>query len=271
MPELPEVETTRRGIEPHLVGRVVTAVVVRQPRLRQRVPARLGKELRGQRIQNVTRRGKYLLIRTEAGTLLLHLGMSGSLRIVDAPSPHRPHDHLDIVLDDGRCLRLHDPRRFGLALWTTRDPAQHPLLGKLGPEPLGEAFSGNHLHARSRGRRIAVKQFIMDSHVVVGVGNIYANEALFRAGIDPRRAAGRVSRERYQRLAAAIVATLNEALQQGGTTLRDYLNSDGEPGYFRLHLNVYERAGKPCRVCGAPIRLLRQGQRSTYYCPHCQR
>ncbi|KAA3626999.1 MAG: bifunctional DNA-formamidopyrimidine glycosylase/DNA-(apurinic or apyrimidinic site) lyase [Proteobacteria bacterium] len=270
MPELPEVETTRRGIEPHLLGRTVTAVVVHQPRLRRRVPARLGKELTGQRIDTVARRGKYLLIGTEAGTLILHLGMSGSLRIVAGDAPLRPHDHLEFAVDNGRCLRLHDPRRFGLALWTTRDPLQHVLLSKLGPEPLSDEFSGAHLYAHSRNRRIAVKPFIMDSHIVVGVGNIYASEALFRAGIDPRRAAGRIARARYQRLAAAITSTLDDALRQGGTTLRDYLNSDGEPGYFRLHLNVYERAAQPCRVCRTPIRQLRQGQRSSYYCPNCQ-
>ncbi len=271
MPELPEVETTRRGIEPHLVGRSVAAVIVRQPRLRQRVPARLAATLTGQRIETVARRGKYLLVGTAAGTLLLHLGMSGSLRIVADGSPPRTHDHLDVVLDNGRCLRFHDPRRFGLALWTTRDPLQHALLRDLGPEPLGGEFSGDYLHAKSRGRRVAVKQFIMDSHVVVGVGNIYASESLFRAGIDPRRAAGRIAAERYRRLAAAIVATLGDALRQGGTTLRDYLNSDGEPGYFSLHLNVYERDGQPCHACGTPIRLLRQGQRSSYFCPACQR
>lgn len=270
MPELPEVETTRRGIEPHLLERTVSQVIVRQPQLRHRVPAQLAKTIAGQQILAVERRGKYLLLGTAAGTVILHLGMSGSLRIVGTHTPLKTHDHLDFVLDNGTALRFHDPRRFGTVLWTRQPPLQHKLLRDLGPEPLSEQFDEAYLYASSRGRRIAVKPFIMDSRIVVGVGNIYASESLFRAGIDPRRAAGRIAIARYQRLADAIKATLRDALRQGGTTLRDYLNSSGEPGYFRLHLNVYEREGQPCPNCATPVRQLRQGQRSTYFCPRCQ-
>ena len=271
MPELPEVETTRRGIEPHIAHHRVTAVVVRQPRLRQPVSPQLAKQLPGLIIENVTRRGKYLLLGTLRGTVILHLGMSGSLRVVSQAAALKPHDHLDIVLDNGAALRLHDPRRFGTVLWTRQPPLQHKLLKELGPEPLDEDFSGDYLHTRSRGRRVAIKQFIMNSRIVVGVGNIYASESLYRAGIDPRRAAGRIARARYQRLAEAIKATLGDSIRQGGTTLRDYLNENGEPGYFRLHLDVYERGGQPCHACGTTLRKLKQGQRSSYYCPQCQK
>ncbi|MDX5334311.1 MAG: bifunctional DNA-formamidopyrimidine glycosylase/DNA-(apurinic or apyrimidinic site) lyase [Gammaproteobacteria bacterium] len=271
MPELPEVETTRRGIAPHIAGHRVRAVIVRQPRLRWPVPKALAQRLAGQTIDAVERRGKYLLLRTRAGTAILHLGMSGSLRIVDAGVPPEPHDHLDLVLENGRALRLRDPRRFGAALWTGTDPLAHKLLAPLGPEPLSEAFDTDYLYARSRGRRGSIKEFIMNSHVVVGVGNIYASESLFRAGINPKRAAGRVSRERYAALVQAIKEVLAEAIQQGGTTLRDFVREDGQPGYFRIRLKVYDRAGEPCPACGTAIRQITQGQRSTYYCPVCQR
>lgn len=271
MPELPEVETTRRGIAPHAVGRRVTGIVVRQRRLRWPVPRALERALPGQVIRAVRRRGKYLLLDTDRGTAIVHLGMSGSLRIVAADSPAGKHDHVDIRFDDGRCLRLTDPRRFGALLWTTEPAEQHELLADLGPEPLDDAFDGEHLFHRSRGRRVAVKNFIMDSHVVVGVGNIYANEALFLAGIHPNRAAGRVSRERYARLAAAIKAVLTASIGMGGTTLRDFVGGDGKPGYFRQTLRVYDRAGAPCRTCGEPLRGVRIGQRSSFYCAHCQR
>jgi len=271
MPELPEVETTRRGIAPHVTGRVVRAVVVRDARLRWPVPtARLQRELVGQRIDDVTRRGKYLLLTTNAGALILHLGMSGSLRLVNCGEPPLKHDHVDIGLDGGQCLRLRDPRRFGAVLWTTRSADKHSLLKSLGPEPLGEGFDGDYLHQRSRGRRVAIKAFIMDSKVVVGVGNIYANEALFLAGIHPSTAAGRVSRARYGQLAAAIKQVLHEAIGQGGTTLRDFVNGEGKPGYFQQRLNVYGRAGEACPRCGGAIHLIRQGQRATYFCPQCQ-
>lgn len=272
MPELPEVETTRRGIAPHVSGRRVTAVRVRERRLRQPVSPALETELSGQVVTEVVRRGKYLLLRSPAGTLIMHLGMSGSLRVLgaDAPAPGA-HDHLDIAFDGGTVLRLRDPRRFGLALWTWGDPFVHPLLARLGPEPLEEGFSGAHLHTLSRGRRSAVKTFIMDSHVVVGVGNIYASEALHQAGIHPLRAAGRVSAERYEQLAARIRTVLSEAIHQGGTTLRDFIGGDGRPGYFAQRLAVYGRAGEPCLACGAKIRSIRQLQRSSYFCPACQR
>jgi formamidopyrimidine-DNA glycosylase len=271
MPELPEVETTRRGIERHLRGRRVNAVRVRERRLRRPVPRQLERELPGQIITGVERRGKYLLLRTPAGAVLIHLGMSGSLRIVAPEQPAQKHDHVDILCAGGVCLRLRDPRRFGVMLWVKGDPHRHALLRGIGPEPLGAEFGGACLHAAARGRRTAVKPFIMDAGVVAGVGNIYANEALLRAGIDPRRAAGRISAARYERLAAAIRAVLQEAIAQGGTTLRDFYHGTGEPGYFRIRLAVYGREGEPCVRCGRPIRCVRQAQRSTYYCGHCQR
>ncbi len=271
MPELPEVETTRRGIAPHVVGQRVTGVVLRQRRLRWPVPRALERELPGQVIRAVRRRGKYLLLDTDRGTAIIHLGMSGSLRIVSAASPAGRHDHVDIQFDDGCSLRLTDPRRFGALLWTTAPAEDHELLAGLGPEPLSEAFDGDHLFGLARGRRVAVKNFIMNSRIVVGVGNIYANEALFMAGIHPNRAAGRVSRARYARLAAAIQAVLTASIGMGGTTLRDFVGGDGKPGYFRQTLRVYDRDGEPCHTCGAPLRGLRIGQRSSFYCTHCQR
>ena len=271
MPELPEVETTRRGIEPWLVGRRIRALAVREWRLRWRVPRSLPARLAGARIRSVGRRAKYLLVETDAGTLILHLGMSGSLRILDAVTPPLAHDHVDLVLDSGRCLRFNDPRRFGCLLFTTADPARHKLLAALAVEPLSDAFTGEALWRKARGRRAAIKTFIMDSRVVAGVGNIYASEALFRAGIRPSLAAGRVSRARMGALAAAIREVLTEAIGAGGTTLRDYVDASGMPGYFRQKLFVYERTGKPCRRCRTPIRQLTQGQRSTYWCPRCQR
>lgn len=270
MPELPEVETTRRGIAPHLKGRRIRQVIVRAPRLRWPVPHEIAEMLTGQAVLDVRRRAKYLLLRVPNGTAILHLGMSGTLRVVPADAPLLKHDHVDLVLDNGQCLRFNDPRRFGALLWTPDDPEVHPLLRDLGPEPLDAAFNGAHLFARSRGKRVAVKQFLMDGHNVVGVGNIYANEALFLAKIRPGRAAGRVTRAEYQCLAEAVKQVLSDAIAQGGTTLRDYTNPDGAPGYFRIHLNVYDRAGAPCRVCGTAIKSRVQGQRATYYCPSCQ-
>ena len=271
MPELPEVETTRRGIEPHVRGSTIREVIVRQPRLRWPVPEDLPERLAGQRIRHIGRRAKYLLLGTTAGTVILHLGMSGSLRVVQTGTGAGKHDHVDFVLDDGQALRLTDPRRFGAVLWTDDAVEKHPLLGALGPEPLDDAFDGDHLYRLSRGRRAAIKTFIMDARIVVGVGNIYASEALFRAGIHPRRAAGHVSRRRHACLAGSIRAVLDEAIQQGGTTLRDFVGGDGRPGYFARHLNVYGRAGEPCPACKATIRQIRLGQRSTFYCPRCQR
>jgi formamidopyrimidine-DNA glycosylase len=270
MPELPEVETTRRGLEPALLHQVVARVVVRQPRLRWRVPATLLKELPGQTIGAVERRAKYLLLRTSCGTVILHLGMSGSLRIVPCDTLPTPHDHVDIVLANGGCLRLRDPRRFGAVLWTTRDPALHRLLRDIGPEPLGTGFTADYLFAASRGRKVTIRDFLLNGRVVAGVGNIYANEALFLAGIRPTRLAGRLKIGDCARLVETIRATLNQAIRAGGTTLRDFRNADGLPGYFQQTLKVYARAGEPCPRCGTTIRLKRIGQRSAFYCPRCQ-
>lgn len=271
MPELPEVETTRRGIAAHLIGERVSRVRVREPRLRWPVPRALGREVRGQYIEGIRRRAKYLTIDTAAGSIILHLGMSGSLRIVAPDAPLRLHDHVDIDFECGRTLRYNDPRRFGSILWTRGDPMRHRLLAELGPEPLDGALDGQYLHAASRGRRAAVKTFVMDARTVVGVGNIYANEALHLAGIRPDREAGRVSLERYDALADAIKRVLTHAIERGGTTLRDFRGTDGEPGYFQLELLAYEREGAPCRRCGTRIRRKVIGQRSSYYCPRCQR
>jgi formamidopyrimidine-DNA glycosylase len=270
MPELPEVETTRRGVAPHVVGRRVTGVHVYDGRLRWPVPQTLPSELVGLTIRGVSRRSKYLLFDAGEGTLVVHLGMTGSLRRYAQPPPRRPHDHVDIVLDDGTRLRYHDPRRFGAMLWVRGDPHRHPLLAPLGPEPLTPAFDADYLYARTRGRRAAIKVTLMDSRVVVGIGNIYANEALFRAGIRPGVAAGRLSRPRLARLVAAVRDVLSEAIDSGGSTLRDYVDSTGAPGGFQLTHRVYGRGGMPCRVCGTPIRATRLGQRASYHCPRCQ-
>ncbi|WP_045223797.1 bifunctional DNA-formamidopyrimidine glycosylase/DNA-(apurinic or apyrimidinic site) lyase [Methyloterricola oryzae] len=271
MPELPEVETTRRGIEPHVAGRIIQRVEVRDGRLRWPVPPDLSAKLEGRPIGGVGRRGKYLLFDAGAGTLLAHLGMSGSLRITDPAVPPRKHDHVDFLLEGGACLRYHDPRRFGCLLWVEGDAAAHPLLAELGVEPFSPEFGGAYLHRRARGRAAAVKAFIMDSHLVVGVGNIYASEALFMAGIHPGREAGSISARRYGRLAQAIVEVLQAAIAQGGTTLRDFVNEAGRPGYFQQTLNVYGREGEPCKACGTTIRSERIGQRASCYCPRCQR
>ncbi|HVN41689.1 MAG TPA: bifunctional DNA-formamidopyrimidine glycosylase/DNA-(apurinic or apyrimidinic site) lyase [Steroidobacteraceae bacterium] len=271
MPELPEVETTRRGIRGALRGRRIVEFILREPRLRWPVDRRLRTTLPGQRVRDVRRRAKYLLIELDGGTLIVHLGMSGSLRVLPSETATLVHDHYDLRLDSGHCLRFNDPRRFGSLLWVEGDPESHPLLARLGPEPLEGGFDAEHLFKKARGRRLAIKPFIMDQHVVVGVGNIYASEALFRAGISPRRAAGRVNRERLERLVGAVREVLAEAIGVGGTTLRDYVSPEGNPGYFRQRLDVYERTGQPCRQCATPIRRLQQGQRSTYFCPSCQK
>ena len=271
MPELPEVETTRLGIAPAILGHRITAVVVREPRLRWRIAEGLPDAAARQTVRNVRRRAKYLLIDLDHGSLILHLGMSGNLRVMDAKTAPIIHDHVDIVLETGQCLRFNDPRRFGSLHYTTADPAEHPLLKRLAPEPLEDGFDGDYLTTTARGRKVTIKQFIMNSHVVVGVGNIYASESLFRAGIRPRRAAGRITREEMARLATAIKAVLQDAIKAGGTTLRDYVNPEGVSGYFRQKLFVYERAGEACRRCKTLIRQLRQGGRSTYFCPGCQR
>ncbi|MEO6801023.1 MAG: bifunctional DNA-formamidopyrimidine glycosylase/DNA-(apurinic or apyrimidinic site) lyase [Rhodanobacter sp.] len=274
MPELPEVETTRRGIAPYLIGRRVTGVTLRRPDLRWPIAREISALLPGQRIDAVERRAKYLLLHTAVGSALLHLGMSGVLRVLPPDAPLGKHDHVDIALERiprqaPRILRFTDPRRFGCLLWQASGET-HELLLKLGPEPLTDAFDGDLLWHRSRGRTAAVKLFLMDSATVVGVGNIYASEVLFAAGIDPRRAAGAVSRARYVRLAAEVKRILAWAIERGGTTLRDFLSPDGVPGYFFRELYAYGRAGEPCRVCNTAIRQAVLGQRSTFWCPRCQ-
>lgn len=270
MPELPEVETTRRGIAPYVEGQIVQAVEVREPRLRWPVPPQLPQQLQGQRIDRIHRRGKYLLFETPAGSALLHLGMSGSVRVLHQSQLPGLHDHVDIQLINGSLLRYNDPRRFGCLLWLSPGAA-HPLLDHLGPEPLTDAFHGELLYHRSRGRRSAVKRFIMDGRIVVGVGNIYANEALFMAGIRPDRAAGRISQVRYSVLADAIKEVLTLSIERGGTTLRDFVGGDGKPGYFAQQLNVYGRGGAPCPGCGRVLREFKIEQRSTVCCVTCQR
>ncbi|MGO9933220.1 MAG: bifunctional DNA-formamidopyrimidine glycosylase/DNA-(apurinic or apyrimidinic site) lyase [Steroidobacteraceae bacterium] len=270
MPELPEVETTRLGIAPALLNARVTDAIVRERRLRWPIPADFEARVRNQTVRRVDRRAKYILIRFDTGTLILHLGMSGSLALLQAGVPPKAHDHWDLALDSGRLLRFHDPRRFGSLHWTEKDPELHPRLVRLAPEPLSAAFDGEYLYRASRKRKVAIKQFIMDSQKVVGVGNIYASEALFRAGISPRRAAGRMTRAQAHQLVRSIKTVLCAAIKIGGTTLRDYVNADGAPGYFRQKLFVYERAGAPCRVCKSPVKQFTQGQRSTYWCSSCQ-
>lgn len=285
MPELPEVETTRAGLAPHLLGRQVLAATLRRSDLRWPIAAEISRLLPGQRILAVRRRAKYLLLDTAAGSALLHLGMSGSLRVLPADTPLRSHDHVDLLLDAasgtgaaGHVLRFNDPRRFGCLLW---QPAgqDHRLLAALGPEPIpaaGESasasgFSGDYLFTLSRGRSAPVKTFLMDQRVVVGVGNIYAAEALFLAGIAPHVPAGKVSRARYAKLADSVTSVLTHAIQRGGTTLRDFISPDGAPGYFEQELSVYGRDGEPCRVCGAILRQSKIGQRASVWCASCQR
>ena len=270
MPELPEVETSRRGIEPYLVGQTVTDVVVRQRQLRWPVPRSLDSSLPGQQVRSVDRRAKYLLINTDAGSAILHLGMSGHVSILPQGTPAGVHDHVDILLDSGEMLRLRDPRRFGSLHWSKK-PHSHKLIRDLGPEPLSDAFDGVHLYEASRGRKVAVKPFIMTASVVVGVGNIYASEALHRSGIHPKRPAGRISRARYDALADALKDVLQRAIEAGGTTLRDFYGSDGSTGYFQQELDVYGRDGEPCTSCGETIRSIVLGQRNTFYCTSCQR
>jgi formamidopyrimidine-DNA glycosylase len=272
MPELPEVETTRRGIAPLIVNQAVVRVRVHNMALRWPVSTELGTQLAGQQIMRVSRRSKYLLIACSRGTLLVHLGMTGHLRCAPTRTARRrKHDHVEIQLSGGTTLIYNDSRRFGAILWTSGDPLQHPLLVKLGPEPFSAAFSTDYLYALSRGRRVAVKPFLMNAQVVVGVGNIYANEALFRAGVSPKRCAGQIGRAAYGRLVDAVVEVLEEAIEAGGTTIRDFAASDGKPGYFVQELRVYGRAEQPCVNCHEPIRHTRLGQRSTYYCPVCQK
>ena len=269
MPELPEVEVTRLGIEPYVVGRALAAVTVREPRLRWPVPDAV-RALAGRVVRAVKRRGKYLLLDCGDGHLILHLGMSGSLRLVAADSVPGKHDHVDFGFG-ARVLRLRDPRRFGAVLWTTQAPEEHPLIRHLGIEPLSRALDGARLHALTRASRVRIKPFLMDGHRIVGVGNIYASESLFLAGVNPRRAAGRLSAKDSTRLAAAIKRTLRTAIRAGGSSLRDFVGSDGTEGYFQRRAWVYGRAGQQCRKCGSEIRRIVQGQRATYFCPTCQK
>ena len=271
MPELPEVETTRRGVAPYVERQKVTGVRIYDRRLRWPVPRGLTQRLIGQVVDRIDRRSKYLLFRTARGTLIVHLGMTGSLRVFSKPPPRQLHDHVDLEFESGIVLRYRDPRRFGAMLWSPRSARDHPLLAGLGPEPFEPGFNAEYLFRATRRRRAAIKLALMDNRLVVGVGNIYASEALFRAGIRPTRAAGRVSRKRYAALVEAVRDTLSDAIAKGGSTLRDYVDVLGAPGYFQLNYNVYDRAGEPCRACGTTIRAVRLGARSSYYCPKCQR
>ncbi|PPD35618.1 MAG: DNA-formamidopyrimidine glycosylase [Methylomonas sp.] len=270
MPELPEVETSRRGIAPHILGKTFQQVTIRQPNLRWPVPDTIAGILPGLRLDQIDRRGKYLLLSTTAGSLLLHLGMSGNLRITTADQPVLKHDHVDFVFADQTILRFNDQRRFGAVLWTDSATEQHPLIAELGPEPLSEHFHADYLFNRCQNRRIPIKSLIMDSHVVVGVGNIYASESLFMAGILPTRPAEDVTLNECQRLTTAIKTVLQWAIDQGGTTLRDFVNAQGKPGYFQQSLSVYGRTGQSCLKCAEPIQHLKLAQRASYFCNHCQ-
>jgi len=270
MPELPEVEVTRRGIEKRVGGSRLERAVLRAPSLRYPIPPGLARKLAGRTLVEAKRRGKYLLLDLDGGHLLIHLGMSGSLCFVAPGTPPEKHDHADFIFGDV-VLRLTDPRRFGALLWLAGDPLQHPLIAKLGMEPLTREFTAHWLHAALAGRALAIKSALMDSGLVVGVGNIYAAESLFDAGIDPRRAAGRVALARLERLVPTIKKTLRAAIRAGGSTLRDFRGTDGGMGDFQTRHKVYDRAGLPCLNCGSPIKVIRQGQRSTFYCPRCQR
>jgi len=270
MPELPEVETSRRGIAPWVEGQTVARVIIRERRLRWPVPPEIDRHLPGQTIRSLSRRAKYLLFETDAGTAMLHLGMSGSVRIIDADEPAAKHDHVDIQLESGKAMRFRDPRRFGSLLWAA-DPFAHKLLRDLGPEPLSAAFDADYLWEKARGRRVSIKQFIMNASVVVGVGNIYASEVLFLSGIHPKRSAGRIAASRMTLLVESIKTVLQRAIEAGGTTLRDFYGGDGEPGYFQQQLEVYGRDKEHCRRCQSDISLIVLGQRSTFYCKKCQR
>lgn len=271
MPELPEVETTRRGIAPHIENNTITKVIVRNRSLRWPIPTGLNTKLKDQKITSVTRRAKYLLLKTHRGSLIVHLGMSGSLRILSSSEAVEKHDHFELQFKDGICLRLRDPRRFGCVSWTKDDPQEHKLISHLGPEPLDKTFNAELLFEKSRKRKTSIKQFIMDAKIVVGVGNIYASESLFLAGIHPKRLAGKITKQNSKELTAAIKKILIQAIKQGGTTLKDFQSSDGKPGYFQQKLKVYDRKGEACATCKKPIKCITLGQRSTFYCSACQK
>lgn len=271
MPELPEVETVRRGIEPLICNQTIASVFCRVPKLRWDLCASLGTILPGQTVRSVTRRAKYLLLNLDKGALVVHLGMTGILRVLDAQSEPGKHDHFDLVLANGKCLRLNDSRRFGAVFYLQSEAEKDERFKDLGPEPLSDDFNPEYLYRRSRNRTTAIKVFLMDQKVVVGVGNIYASEALYRSGIAPQVQAGRISRKRFEKLVPAVRTILAEAIEQGGTTIRDFEGTDGKPGYFRQKLQVYGREGEPCAICRSPIRKVRLGGRSTYYCAKCQK
>lgn len=270
MPELPEVETTLRGISPHIKSQTVSQVIIRQPKLRWPIPEDLPRLIEQQTLQSLSRRAKYLLLHFNTGTLLIHLGMSGSLRIINDNTPVAKHDHFEIIFNHKQGIRLTDPRRFGAVLWLGTDPDSHPLLNKLGPEPLDTDLTANYLYTKSRGRKASIKQFLMNQEIITGIGNIYCTEALYYAGISPVRAAGNISLKRYQTLLNEIQKTLSLAIEQGGTSLRDFVGSDGKPGYFKQQLSAYGRANLPCKRCQQPLSVIKQANRTTVYCAHCQ-
>ncbi|MBE0470541.1 MAG: bifunctional DNA-formamidopyrimidine glycosylase/DNA-(apurinic or apyrimidinic site) lyase [Methyloprofundus sp.] len=270
MPELPEVETTLRGISPHIKHQSVTQVIIRQPKLRWPIPSDLAERLEQQELKSLSRRAKYLLLHFDTGTLLIHLGMSGSLRVVADSTPAAKHDHVDIAFANHKAIRLTDPRRFGSVLWLGKDPFKHSLLSKLGPEPLSDNLTGEYLYAKSRDKKVNIKQFLMNQSIVTGIGNIYCTEVLFFAGIRPTRAAGNIALKRYQMLVTHIKRILQTAIEQGGTTLRDFVGSDGKPGYFKQELSVYGRSGLPCRQCKQTLIEIKQANRTTVYCQRCQ-
>jgi len=270
MPELPEVETVRQGLLPHLLQQKITDIIIRHPHLRFPIPTQLKAQVRGQKVLNISRRGKYLIFTLPKGNLIWHLGMSGSMRVLLKPLPARKHDHVDLIFSNQTCLRFNDPRRFGALLWTEQDPLLHPLLIKLGPEPLSKEFSTQYLWEKSRNKKVAIKTFLMNSQIVVGVGNIYAAEALFKARIHPATPAQKLSPAQCNHLCRAIKIILRQAIKRGGTTLKDFVKSDGKPGYFKQELQVYGRAGLACYVCNNKLKQLRQAQRATVYCPQCQ-
>jgi len=270
MPELPEVEVCRQGIEPHLLNQAVSDVVVRNARMRWPITPTIS-EICGEKVTYINRRAKYLLLGTSKGVLILHLGMSGAIRVIDKDTLVTKHDHFDLVLENGLALRLNDPRRFGSVLWVTEDINEHPLISKLGPEPLSPDFTGEWLYEKSRNKTVPIKNFLMNNHIVVGVGNIYANESLFKAGIDPRNQAGKVSKKLYLELTSHIKQTLDHAIKQGGTTLKDFTQSDGKPGYFAQKLQVYGRAGQSCLHCETNLEEIKQAGRTTVFCPQCQK